>query len=329
MNKTKKWLILLIILSIPLIFAALYRIFSIKKESALEKEIRETLSKTIILARQHIDSFDQIREKYGIALIPHLEEYTTDPCETVSWCAYSNMIHIGLDSNSLTDRQKIVYYILRNLYDDKMKIGDRQYSAERLQQFIAEDFSEESRDILKKLFSRDLEGKLGNLYDIGSDIFLLIGVADMKSELPVLKDYIEKNSEEFNNSIREKKFWYSQTVWKALKARARMGAKEDIQKCIKLVEDEPDEIIRVTRLLKDLSYVRQSEVVEYLNKYLNIDKVIPPQNIDTLPIDYALKAAEALENMIKDFPGPSRKFPFDVEFCRKWMAEQKEWKIIR
>jgi hypothetical protein len=58
-----------------------------------------------------------------------------------------------------------------------------------------------------------------------------------------------------------------------LRARARMGVKEDILRCIDLVESHPDEDYRVTWLLHGLSYVRQPEVINYLQKYLNSDKL--------------------------------------------------------
>jgi hypothetical protein len=186
-------------------------------------------------------------------------------------------------------------------------------------------------------------------------IVLLVGVADMKSELPQLEQLIQENEgklkeeherylaqgrreiENMSESMREhygyilqKQYWQKSVVWAALRARARMGVKEDIARCIELVESHPDEDYRVESLLNELSYVRQPEVVDYLHTYLKSDKLEAYKGIDVVRSTYAQYAAIALGRMLcgfpwkKDFPPK----PEMIERCREWMAEQKQRNII-
>jgi len=57
------------------------------------------------------------------------------------------------------------------------------------------------------------------------------------------------------------------TSWEAIRALARMGVKEEVARAIRVVENEPM-LDRCTRLFRDLTYVRDMEVVEYLNGYV-------------------------------------------------------------
>ena len=47
--------------------------------------------------------------------------------------------------------------------------------------------------------------------------------------------------------------WYGSVGWATRLALARMDSKKDIDRAIMLVESEPNAVIRVTRLLKDLA----------------------------------------------------------------------------
>jgi hypothetical protein len=111
----------------------------------------------------------------------------------------------------------------------------------------------------------------------------------------------------------------------------RMGVKEDIQRCTELVESHPDEDYRVTRLLHQLAYIRQPEIVNHLHKYLNSDKSERYKGPDAMVKTYGQRAAMALAEMLEGFPG-REDIGGDqetIERCRKWMSEQTEWEITR
>jgi hypothetical protein len=237
--------------------------------------------------------------------------------------------------------------------------------AERLLHFASADFSEVSKELVRELFVGAIED--GNRH-LRRDILLLVGVADLRSELPRLKKFIDENEDKLKQKHEKrlaewrqvvermperrrayyahtllKQYWQSSLVWAALRARARMGLKEDTQRCIELVESHPDEDYRVIRLLKELSYVRQAEVVDYLWGYLVSDKETLYRSNDVVPSRHASVAAEALSEMLGGFPSKRGRGadPETVKRCRKWMAEQKQkqqqaekpeekqWDIIR
>lgn len=302
----------------------------------------------------HID-IKRLCTKYGAALLPYIEQYTIDPNSRVRLEAYALMAGIGRDANDTPDRQAIVYKLLTRLRQDEEY---KQYLGRMLLQFRAADFSTEAKELLRDQFSSALVDRKMNGYVRGY-IILLVGVADIKSELPRLKEFIELREDKLKQEHKEdvdrlnkllegtpetrkarlealhkmlnRQYWQGTLVWDALRSRAGMGVKEDIIRCVELAESHPDEGYKVTRLLRELSYVRQPEVVNYLQKYLNSDKLEPYKGYDVIRKSYAQRAAMALAEMLRGFPG-NKHYGGDqetMERCRKWMNEQKEWHIIR
>lgn len=322
-----------------------------------EQEIRTVLSTFMDQVRQRASDLgpvNTISKKYGVALVPYFEEYVEDSDDQVRWHAYASMIQLGLDANDIPSRQAIVYKLLVRLRDDEAT-GNKQFLGSRLLQFSAADFSYRAKVLLSELLSKALADGEMNGYVAGY-IMLLVGAADMKSELPRLKEFIDEREDrlkqdhkEYVEKLRErleklpkkfhtrfegplkKQYWQGTLLWYSLRARARMCVKEDIKQCIELVESHPDEGYRVSRLLRDLSYVRQNEVVDYLYDYLKSDKLVPYKGRDAVVQSYASRAAAALSEMLRGFPSERGRGAGQetIERCRKWMAEQKEWDIIR
>jgi len=318
-----------------------------------EQQVKTILSRFMDEVRQdymHSAPVDQIVEKYGPALIPYIDDYSTDPCDKVRWHGYVLVWRIGLDANDLEVRQKIVTGLVRAVRDDAYNSG---YLAHWLLRFASTDFSEASRQVVREVLVRVMgESRV----EPREDIILLAGVADLKSELPRLKQFIDEHEGKLKQQHEEnlaqwratvekmrerrrayyadtllKQYWQSSLVWAALRARARMGVKADIARCIDLVESHPDEDYRVVRLLRELSYVRQPEVVDYLHTYLKSDKREAYKGRDVVRATYAQHAAIALGQMLRGFPWKKDYAPNQemVDRCRKWMAEQKEWDVIR
>ncbi|MHC4155642.1 MAG: hypothetical protein ACYST6_12070 [Planctomycetota bacterium] len=330
-------------------------------EGADEQQAKTILSRLMDEVRQdcmHSGPVDEIVDKYGPALIPYIDDYSTDPCDKVRWHAYVLVWRIGLEANDPQVRQKIVTGFVRGVRDDAYNSG---YLAHWLLRFASTDFSEASRQVVREVVVRVMGGSRPEPRE---DIILLAGVADLKSELPRLKQFIDTREVILKQRHREhvqewramierlpdtnnlpaylprrkrfekqlmKQYWQSSLLWAALRARARMGVKEDIARCIELVESHPDEDYRVVRLLRELSYVRQPEVVDYLHTYLKSDKLEAYKGRDVVRATYAQHAAKGLAQMLRGFPWEKDYAPNQemIEQCRKWMAEQKEWDIIR
>ncbi len=343
---------------IVLVFFLTWTLTALGIEPVDGNEITNVLSHCMNKVRQgqtDWSAFEFIEEKYGTTLFPYLEDYFEDSNENVRWHSYhsyASIAYVGIDANDVFSRRRIVYKLLTRLRDDE-SVKNKQYLGSRLLQFTtANDFNNDANGVLSQLLSKILSGE--RLYS-QRDIVLLIGVADMKSELPRLQELMEnieeklkKDHENEIESLRsrigkrkdplgifdrrlKKQYWQNTLFWHALRARARMGVEEDISRCIELVQLHPDEDYRVSFLLKELAYIRQPEVVDYLYTYLKSDKLGRYGGHDVIRRSYAQRSAMALATMLRDFPG-SKSYggnPERIERCRLWMSEQAKWDIIR
>jgi hypothetical protein len=204
--------------------------------------------------------------------------------------------------------------------------------------FAAKDFNDDSKQMLRQALKRD---------KVNRGHVLICGVAQMEDQLPVLeKMLIDEVKHQAKVERGEEGFdWYYTTGWTARLARARMGVKEDITKCLQLVETVEDLDRRVGTLLRDVGYIRQAQTIEHLQKYLESDKRLSPVSPPVPGKPVASRALDILIDCLKDFPvarKPGRGYKWEqIEQARKWMAEQKQkqqqadkpqekqWDIIR
>jgi hypothetical protein len=109
-----------------------------------------------------------------------------------------------------------------------------------------------------------------------------------------------------------------------------MGVAEDVRRCLELAESHRDSYYKMRFLFKELAYIRQPEVVSYLQKYLYNDECPPPWE-RTTAYSYATSATAALSKMLEGAPVQADGVPSsdDVAKLRQWMAKQTEWKLIR
>ncbi len=308
-------------------------------EQAMAREdISTLLEEEMLGVRDHMKSLGESRviaEELGVDLLPFLKQYLNDDSGRVRRAAYELLMRVGESSDSAKVRRDVVFKLVESLDDNDMIVRGR--TVEWLQDFRAEDFSDASKRLIrKKLRALDEE----RYQQVSRGIVLLAGVADMKSELPLLALILKENEHRFDSE-----FWHGSMAWAALRARARMGVKEDIKRCIELVETHSEER-RVRFFLKEIAYVRQPEIVEYLQGYLESDKVIPASGC-VVEDRYAERAETALREMLVDFPPVATfrefrnehpawhqdRYP-DFAFARgeqhrQWMREQKEWNLHR
>lgn len=255
-----------------------------------------------------------------------VNEYTEDSNPRVVRCAHGLMFRILQNTSAPVDRQTIVGRLVEDVADPN-NAGDRGHILERLADLArTSDFTDHSKEILRELVAVHSWGKL----------VLVVGVAGIESELPRLQEMIDDLEGELKQqyqppSRRKRTYWENSVLWAALRARARMGVTEDIQRCIDMVESHPEPSYRVGWLLRELSYVRQPEVVSYISEYLHTDRMLPSRGDDAVAGSYAQGAAQALAWMLEDFPKkPGLSVAQqDIETIRNWMVDQTEWKIIR
>ncbi len=262
----------------------------------------------------------ELVKNYGFGVVAPAEFYLDDSEVKVRLHAFGLIRHAGLTSKVPAQRQQAVDKLLRHVLKHRKDGG-----IEDLLAFKAADFSKPT----KQKIINQLE-TLPNY-----DLILLVGAADANSALPKLKTIVDNAKEPLRPFKLPGRKKSHRLAFAALMSRARMGVKEDIQRCIQIVESHEDEDFRVGTLLKRLSYVRQPEVVEYIKGYLFMDKVEPGSGGDIIPTTYAQRAAIALNEMLKDFPGTGdATIPFNTlegwtAYMRDWMNKQQKWNIIR
>jgi len=272
-----------------------------------------------------------IAKKYGVKLLPYLEQYRKDTSDRVRWRAHALLWLVGEKSESTSDRQNIVEMLVEALEDKEPLMW--QAVSGWLLSFKADDFSPGSKGLLHKHLTTKKPP---------NQIVLICGVADMKSELPRLQKFLIDESKVKPETGQG--YWWGTLSWAARRARARMGVEEYIERCIQLVNSEPDLTRRLTHLIrKDLQYIRQPRVVDVLRKYLDSDQKLPPllprgmegkkpEIEDRYSIPYAQYAAAALAEILVGFPVKKHAGGYsdeEINLCRQWMREQTKWDIIR
>ncbi len=86
-------------------------------------------------------------------------------------------------------------------------------------------------------------------------------------------------------------------------------------------------------LFRDIGYIRQPEAIEFLKTYVFSDETIGQVSPPVPGEPVASYVIDILADCLENFPIEKRKGrgykPEEMDLCRKWMSEQKEWKIIR
>ena len=267
-----------------------------------------------------IDSV-QLTTTYGYRLVAAAEKYVNDTNPQVRRMAQFLMLKAGAISNKKDERQAVVDKLLP-MVDEGPFYAD--ISSALLSSYRTEDFSEAAKEILRN--------KLTSSKYIKDRIVLLVGLADIKSELPELKGLVDQLQEPLKPLSRKPAH---RLAFAALMARARMGVKEDIQRCIEIVESHPNEKEKLQVLFDKITYIRQPEIVDYLKAYFFMDKIDPGPH-ERLGMPYAQRIGIYLSQMLPDFPwlkptGKEKDADFDdwVKYNREWLNKQTTWNIER
>jgi hypothetical protein len=283
------------------------------------REHAKDVNKTLNLLR--VDDKD-LAEADANEMISFLESYKKDNDFLIKQIAFKSELRLAaLHKQNISLRQKIVDDVVDAQMEPNQTLNPHPYIW--LMEFRAKDFREQTKtkifDELKKKPSKQ--------------IIEICGVADIKEGLPLLKNMLIDEIA-YATDPNQGAQWYLTIGWSARLARARMGVKEDINRCIELAEPELNKKPpSVLRLFNDMGYIRQPEAIDFLMRYIfsdeRIGEVSPP--IPGEPV--ASYVMGILVDCLENFPIKKREergyTQEEIEQCRKWMSEQKEWKIIR
>jgi hypothetical protein len=262
----------------------------------------------------------KLRDADPVEVLGVLARYQNDPCWPVRHLAFRYAVWLAEAQPQPATRSEVVKQLVKGFVSG----ADRQ-AVRWLLSFQAEDFSDESKALIRQRLAKDRPGR---------DIVFICGVAAMQEELPRLQELLIDELAYAAEARRiGNKEWYYTTGWVARLARARMGVQSEIRRCLELVEGVEDVELRVRRLLFDVGYVRQPQAIEYLEKYLDSNKRLSPVKPSVQGELHANRAMRILVESLRNFPVRKKEThsytPEEIEEARKWMGQQKEWKIIR
>ncbi len=214
--------------------------------------------------------------------------------------------------------------VARRLLEAEFNATDRG-AVTLLMNFTAKDFNSGAREMVRQALARE---------NINRHHVQICGVANIQEELPHLRELlIDEMAHSKDPKTRRSRKWYFTLGWSARLARARMGAKEDIDKCIELAETEKNLQERVLRILPDIGYIRQPEAIQYLQKYLESDQRLSPVSPPVPGEPVSSYVMSILAECLRNYPVKRREArgytQEEIDLCRKWMAQQTTWDIRR
>lgn len=219
--------------------------------------------------------------------------------------------------NNISDtaiKHEVITRLILGIKDEDRLI--RQNAIKKLMTFSFLDFDKKSINSLNQTI---------NSTNITSDLILLIGVANIQEQ----KDYLLKNVKTYPlNKLSD----FHTTNWAMHLALARMGNTENINYCIKNVENFNDSIFRVKVLLSDLGFIRTEAAVVYIKKYLYNNNRMPSVEGILKGSQYCQYALDVLASIIEDFPIKAQGIGYsgeEIEVAKKWMDSHSQYKIKR
>lgn len=257
---------------------------------------------------------EQLKQADPNQMLAVLATYTQDPEWPVRHAACLFMTRMSAIHPTTTIRQKVVRTLLDVVFDEG---GHNE--GPLLMEFTASDFNDDSRALIRQALERE---------PVNGLTIRLCGVASIRDAIPRLETLRIADARKIHASKQ-----YYTLAWHARLARARMGVTEDIARCLEFAEGEKDETERVLQILPDIGYIRQPKAIEYLRKYLESNKRLPPTNPGMPGELYASRVMHILAKSIQGYPveqKPAGNYTeHEIDICRRWMANRANWKIIR
>ena len=252
-------------------------------------------------------------------VVEKLKLYLEEDFPKLRHFTYKRLKEISLNQNNESLNQLVVYELLKAINDSSALVW--QHAAADLIDYSSNDFNDKSKLLIQEYISKEKHL---------AEVFLIAGCAGIIDILPLLDKIIGESTD-----VSKVGMWYGSLNWRANLAAARLGAKRNIKYCIKKIENEPNDVIRVTKLLRDLAYIRQKESVLSIKSFLDSDDRLPSVKDGVLGSSYSQCAIDLLSEIIYDFP-IEKKFvggysSSDISTARLWMNQKRNWvdKIIR
>lgn len=304
-------------------------LFVISGESFLyaeaQKTLKDVIAEKVAIKRQIPHAGFNTREIFtnydGHSVVAQAINLTKDPNEPVRNFGYLLLAQAGTHYDDPNLRKAVVSTFVNGLADKEEDITT--FSAKMLlKDYQKEDFSEEAKGKLKQHFNEILSKQSQGYYAM--NIILLVGAADMQTEMDRLQWLIDQIHEPLQPFGAQTPRWHEE-AFTALKAKARMGDQEAIQKCILLVDAVTDEDFKVITLLKHIAYIRQPKAVDYIKQYLYSDKKARDLGPNFPGAPYFYMAAHCLEEMVVGFPTHLEVSKFYQEKISTDPVFRKQW----
>lgn len=267
----------------------------------------------VAVLMEHDRNFEEeddtaIRQAPPLEVISELDKYRNDPDERVQSSAVSYTLGTAVLSGKLPVLQAAVISILDTAAREPSNAVTRN-ATQRLLIFPRAAFAEKARQTVHKMFMAK---------EPDASVLLLIGIVEDQSA----KIRLQELGKEMVATELDPKAgrWWGTRPWAAHLALARLGDAAEIKFCIDAVEAEKNDVIRVSRLLKDLDYIRQPATVKVLIRYLLSDGAIPESFPDVPRAPYANYALNRLSESIEDFPQWKKN-----DGAGDWLARARAW----
>ncbi len=270
-------LLTMILLSAQLMFSQTFAEFKEKWDAALEKTRQDKYNGG---AHAYNNFFKVIPNE----IIDEVLKHEKDTLSRVRDFVYKVLDKTATKNTDTSIRQKCVYRLVFACNDKDKTLRER--FAHYLEDYKAEDFSQQSKD---KLVSYLSLGK-DKYYNIVK-IVAFVGLTDQLSAIQNLL-----NNDTTITSDKER--------WQLRLALARLGDENQIASCTDFARSRKVNDRVIEYLLRDIVYIRQKEPVDYLIEILQSeDKNCRPPNADsTTPIVCGYRIMELLAPAVVDFP---------------------------
>jgi hypothetical protein len=246
--KALSLIIILLIISVPfsLLFAD-YKLIS----TGLSEDTKK------------IQKYTKILSKYGENDIPKIQEYYQSSDSRKRLCAYSRLGKIAESTHNPSLKRKIAEMLVVKL-NDKSNFATISFILEKLLNY----FSVKAKNQLLKYFENGLEPK--------EQIIELLGTANVRKAIPKLeKLLVYEKADKIDMSLpRFSRYnWHvtkkQRISWYARRTLARLGVKEQIEKCIEILNAKYPKKRDWWLSVDDLNYIRQPQTMDILLRYMN------------------------------------------------------------
>jgi len=244
-----------------------------------------------------------------------LSKYNEDPLKQIRHITMILEYQIAQKHPSNKIVAEVVEGLAQHSLDEEPVVW--QQAARLLLNFSTVDFSDKATNTIKDALNRS---------ELSNEIILIGGIVGHRDEIEKLKaKYLQ---EEVNSS----RLWYGKSTWACQLALARIGDNAAINEVVNKITAEEEPILKITRLLKDLEYIRQPQAIEVLNEILNSEERLPSVKSGKPGTKYAYYALDLLAKSIEDFPMKSKGVGCskqELKGAREWMNEKSTYRIIR